>query len=59
MRMRSSVHDRLRKQQLAESERQRAEIQEFVDSLKEISKPQAGFILVICTEPPRIVIEPE
>jgi tetratricopeptide (TPR) repeat protein len=33
------IHDRMRKQQLAESERQRAEIQKFVDSLKENPKP--------------------
>lgn len=33
------IHDRLSKKQLAESERQRAEIQEFIDSLKATPKP--------------------
>jgi len=34
-----ALHDRLRKQQSAESERQRAEIQELVNSMKENPKP--------------------
>ncbi len=33
------IHDRLRKQELAETEKQRAEIKQFVNSMKDNTKP--------------------